>query len=246
MLTTRMKLLRSIIPAAGLLGLSLRGLLYATAIDHKGLIQSGHWATWSILALTGAVLVFLLAATRKPDNRAEYRPAPVLQGSGALTCAVVVFLRAFSGWLGAFDILDRTAALSGFAAALVLLAVGVCHFFGRKPGFLLFCALSVYFALQMVSQYRHWSPEPQLMNYCFYLAAFICLMLCAYFQASFQVNGGRSRGLWFFSMAAVYFCCLAIPESGDGLFLTVCAIWAFTCPPRCAPASQEDNRNDHS
>ena len=38
--------------SAALLGYLLRFLLYATAIDQKGLIIRGHWATWSLVSLT--------------------------------------------------------------------------------------------------------------------------------------------------------------------------------------------------
>ena len=250
MINTRMNLLRCATLSAGLLALILRALLYATGIDHSGLIASNHWATRSILILSGLVLLFLLVITRKPEGPTAYKdcfPASFSQGVTSFFIAVVIALRAISQYAAAGDSLELLAALFGIVTGIAMAVAGICRVIGKRPSFLCHSVLSIFFAITMVGQYRHWSADPQLMDYGFYVAAFVCLMLCAYFLANFHVDTRNHRTLWFTAMAAAYFCAVAIPESGDGFFLLACGIWAFTCPPqlnskprRQRPAMQMD------
>ena len=232
---TRIKLLRYTVLSAGLLGMTLRALLYATAIDQKGLLIANHWATWTILVLTGLVLGTLLLMTRKTQDSADYSdlfPASFLQAIASIAAAAAIAVRSWMLYPIAGDTLELAAALSGFAAGIGLLLVGICRLVGKQPNFLFHSTLSIFFALQMVSQYRSWSADPQLMDYGFYLAALICLMLTAYFLAAIDTQMGTPSGALFFSMAAGFFCCLALPESREALLLIACALWAFTCTPR--------------
>ena len=234
MIHTRMKLLRYTVLSASLLAMMLRALLYATAIDQKGLLIAGHWTAWSILILTGITLGTLFLITRKIQNPINSAPSPAswLQGASSLLLAGVIFQRALSFYAVAYDRLNLFAAISGFAAAVALLVIGICRMIPKKPSFLFHSIVSIFFALQLVSQYRNWSSDPQLMDYCFYLAAFICLMFTAYFLAGFEANMINHRGLTFSALAATYFCFLALPESSDASLLISCALWAFTCTPR--------------
>lgn len=245
MINTPTKLLQYTVLGTGFLAMMLRSLLYATAIDQKGLLAAGHWATWAILILTGLVLGILVITTRRIQGSADFGfPRSFLQGANSLLVACVIFQRSFSLYNIAGDRLNLIAALSGFVAVLALLVVGICRMTGAKSNFLCHSAVSVFFALQLVSQYRNWSADPQLMDYCFYLAAFICLMFTAYFLAGFDADMGSHRGLIFSSMAATYFCCLALPESGDVPLLISCALWAFTCAPEIQ-ATHEESENDN-
>lgn len=258
MINTRMNLLRCATLSAGLLALFLRALLYATGIDHSGLIASNHWATRSILILSGLVLLFLLVITRKPEGPTAYKdcfPASFSQGVTSFFIAVVIAFRAISQYTAAGDSLELLAALFGIVTGIAMAVAGICRVIGKRPSFLCHSALAIFFALQMVSQYRHWSADPQLIDYAFYLLAFVCLMLTAYFLAGFEADMGNRRALWFFSMAASFFCLLALPESGDAGLLIACALWAFFCVPqsqakprRSRPAMNldEETENENS
>lgn len=243
MITNRTKLLRSTVLCAGSLAMMLRAMLYATAIDRKGLLIAGHWSTWAILILTGLVLVSLFLTARKHQGPTDYArcfPRSFLQGAVSLLVACVFFQRSLALYTVAGDRLHQIAILSGFLAALALLVIGICRMLSKKPFFLCHGIISIFFALQLINQYRRWSADPQLMDYCFYLLALICLMFTAYFLAGFDVNMRSHKGLIFFSLAATYFCCLALPESGDTPLLIFGALWAYTCAPRIQPAPSEE------
>ena len=235
MINTQTKLLRYAVPFAGLLGMSLRALLYASAIDQKGLIVSNHWATWSILVLTGFILVLLLITARKQDGPTAYKdcfPGSVCQGATSLFVAVAITLRTISRYSTGSS-LELLTSVFGIVTGITMTVAAICRFTGKRPSFLCHSALCLFFALQMISQYRIWSADPQLMNYAFYLLAFVCLMLTSYFLAGFDADMGKRHALWFFSTAASYFCLLALPESGDTGLLVACSLWAFFCVPQC-------------
>ena len=256
MINNRMKLLRCAVLSAGVLGMLLRAFLYATAVDHKGLLASNHWATWTILTVTGLILAVLLVATWKLQGPGAYEdcfPVSFCQGITSLLAAAVIAFRSLALYAQAGDSMDLAASLSGIAAGIALITVGICRFTGKHPSFLCHSALCLFFALQMICQYRRWSADPQLMNYGFYLLAFICLMLNSYFLAGFDAGIGSHRASWFFSMAAAFFSCLAIPESGDAGLLSVCALWAFCCAPQCQakprrqrPVMTMDEETEHA
>ena len=232
---TRIHALKIMTLGAAVPGFLLRSYLYASAVDQKGLIISGHWATRALAGLTLLFLTGLLLLTSNPKQEVEYQDcfAPsVWRGCGALAAATAILLRVFRDSMITPDPIHNITSIMGVAAGIGLLVAGICRLLGTKPHFLCHSAGSLYFATQLVSLYRGWSSDPQLMNYGFYLAAFVCLMLTAYFLAQFHVNTRDHKSLWFTAMAAVYFCAVAIPESGDGYFLLACALWAFLCPPR--------------
>ena len=223
--------------AAALLGILLRFLLYATAIDQKGLIMDSHWATWGLSSLTLLFLAGLLIMARNPQTEMSYEESftpSFIRGCGSLAATVGILLHCLLN-MDMSDPLYKITALFGALSCIGLFIVAICRFLGTKPPFLCHSAVSIFFALQTVAQYRNWSSDPQLMDYVFYLLALLCLMLSAYFLAQFHVQPKSHRPLWITAMAAVFFCLVAIPESGDTTFLLTCGIWAFTCTPQMAP-----------
>ena len=220
---------------AAILGCLLRSYLYASAIDRKGLLISGHWATLGLIGLTVLFLAGLVLLARNPEEELDYWDCftpSIWRCCGSLMAATAILLRTLWSNTSLTAYVDKITVLFGVAAAIGLLIASFAFLSGSKPSFLCHSAVSIYFALQMVAHYRQWSADPQLMDYFYYVAAFICLMLSAYFLTQFHVNPFSHRALWISAMAAVYFCVVAIPESGDTTFLLLCAIWAFTCLPQ--------------
>ena len=248
MFSINSKQLRYTVFSTGLLAMALRWLLYATGMDQKGLLISNHWSAQSVLILTALVLGLVLMASRKPTVPSGH---PILQGIGSPAAAAGILIRSIRHYPAA----ELLPEFLGFAAGLGLLIAGTCCLWKRKVPFLCHSAVCIFFALQMISHYRSWSADPQLMDYGFYLAAFICLMLTSYFLAGFEADMPNHRGLVITSMAAAFFCCLALPESGEAALLIPCAFWAFTCAPQMQAKAKrqrahldlnEETEDDHS
>lgn len=220
-----------LILGAGGLGLVLRVLLYATGIDEKGLLVTGHWAHWGVWLLTAATAAVLFLLSRPIQGPERYEDAYPVSFSAAAGCflAAAAFLgSSLSGFSAAATRLDMIVHLMGIAAAASLAYVGYCRLTRNQPLFLFHAVVCVYLALRMVFQYRFWSSDPQLQDYCFYLGAYVGLMLTSYHLAAFDAGMGSHRMLWMIGLATVYLCCLSLSGSRENLFLLCCGIWVFT------------------
>ena len=225
------KILIYLVLGSGVLGLALRYLLYATGTDSQGLLAASHFARYLIWILTAVTLAGLFLLTRQISGPELYRdcfPASTPAGIGGILAAIGVLLTTITEASAGTGAAEMACTVLGYVAALVLLFVGVCRLCGMQPGFLFHAVLSIYFALRMVAQYRHWSSDPQLMDYCFHLCACVGLMLTSYHHAAFGAELASHKRLWFFSLATVYLCCLALAGPENQLFYLTCGIWLFT------------------
>lgn len=228
-LTVKERSLKYLILSAGTLGSVLRAVLYATGVDEKGLLVTGHWAGTGVWLLTAAVAAAMLILLRDLTGPEQYRdafPASVFSAAGSILAGVAFLLcgapEAAEGNLAIAELVLR------FAAAISLACVGFCRFAGRKPFPLLHGAVCLYLALRMVCQYRLWSADPQLQNYCFCLGAYLALMLTAYQLAAFDAGFGSHKKLWTCGLAAVYLCAVSLAGNGEAFFLLCSGIWTFT------------------
>ena len=78
--------LKFLILGAGGLGLALRIALYATGIDGRGLLESGHWAHIAVWILTATAALVLLICCRPitgPEELPNAYPPAVTAALGA-------------------------------------------------------------------------------------------------------------------------------------------------------------------
>lgn len=218
-----------LIAAAGILGLILRFMLYATGVDEKGLLGAGHWASSGVFLLTSMVTVMLFLWCRSFTDAERYSdacPSSPWSAAGSIAAGIAFLL---SGTIEApseaFAIVEPLLRL---AAAASLIWVGFCRFTGRKPLFLFHCCVCLYLGLRLVCQYRIWSVDPQIQNYCFFLGAHIALMLTCYQLAAFDAGFGSQQQLWAAGLAAVYLAIVALVNSEDSFLLLCCTIWIWT------------------
>lgn len=215
---------------AGGVGLLLRIALYTTGIDGRGLLTENHWAQIAILILTPVTIVALIFLCRGLSGPARYQdcyPVSALASLGAALGGAAVLATAiseFSLMTGA----DAAFSVLGIAAGVSLLILAAYRLMGKKPIALFHALVSLFFAFRMVHQYRFWSADPQLQDYCFCLSSYVALMLTAYHHAAFDADMGNHKRLWLFSLASVYLCCLSLKGEMDTRLLLGCGIWAFT------------------
>ena len=225
------KQLKFLIGGAGVLGLALRTLLYTIGFDGRGLLVEQHpvsIALWCLTAAAGAALLVFGFKISGPESYADAYPVSFGAAMGCFALALglaVTTVREFSKFSTRLHLIIWVL---GLVCAVAMVCVGIFRLLGKKPYFLFHTLLCVYFALRMVSLYRVWSSDPCLQDYCFYLCAYVTLMLTAYHQAAFDADMGKHRPLWIFSLAGVYLCCLSLKGSQDGLLLLGSAVWSFT------------------
>ena len=228
--------MKYLIVAAGILGFALRTVLYTTGIDDKGLLVAGHWVDSGVFLLTAAVAAVLFLWCRNLTGETGYADAfqpSALRAAGSVV-AGIAFL--FSGNVAipspAFAVAEPALRL---AAGASLLWVGFCRFTGKQPQLLFHGCVCLYLGLRLVCQYRIWSVDPQIQNYCFFLGANICLLLACYQLAAFDAGCGNHRKLWGSGLAAAYLSILSLANCEEKLFLLGCSFWILTALSNLTP-----------
>lgn len=223
--------LKNLILGMGALGFLLRVLLYTTGVDEKGLFVASHWSAIALWILTAAVAVVLILLTRPIQGPPRYSDAFPVSTPGAISyfAAGAAFLISSLGSIfSCYTTLDIAVMVLGFVSAAAMVAVGLCRMLGAKPFFLFHAVVCLYLALRMVGQYQHWSSDPELLDYCFYMGANVALMLTCYHLAAFDAGVGSHRNLWLSGLCTVYLCCLALIGGREPLFTLLCGSWVFT------------------
>lgn len=216
--------------AAGLLGFILQLILNRTGVDEKGLLVTNHFAGICLYILSALVLAGLFFGVRELRNISRYSkafPPSVFAFAGCVLAAAGIVINAVTGILQQQDAITTLVVVFAAVAAVSLVLIGICRFKGKQPNYLFHAGLTVYLMLQLVSLYRHWSPEPQLLLYFFPLLSTVFLMLTAYQAACLDAGKGSRRWYVFCDQTALFFCCLSLC-SEYWLFYLAMGLWAGT------------------
>ena len=246
--------LPAVIGALGVLGMLLRFLINMTAMDAGGLVIPGHPLAVALCLVTAAAVVLTVTRVWSLDGGRKYAPNFPASRAAAVGCGLMALCTmvtvAFS-WERSGLGLWRYAL--GVAAGSGLIFLAFARFRGSKPSFLFHTVVCAFFAIHMVSRYRPWSGDPQLLDYIFEVFACIGLMLFAYYQASFEVGLGKRRVQLGLGLLTAYCCLTALPGSlfpllyGGGAVWTLTNLCNLTPPPRrkkVAPEAPRQKANE--
>lgn len=215
----------------GLLGLGLLALLYATGVDEKGLLVSGHPLMWvlGLVTVAAVALIFLYCRSRTGSDRfADNFPASLPGAIGSFAAAVGVLVTVLTELGSDTSFPGILCTVLGFASVVSFCVTGMCRLKGQRPLSLYHACVCLYFALTLVCRYRVWSANPQLTDSLFCLLASVCLMLTAYHRAAFDAGIGKRRIFLFFSLLTVMFSIMALWGEDGGFLYLYGGIWAIT------------------
>lgn len=216
---------------AGGMGLMLRFWLLADGFDDKGLMISGHPAEWLLWLLTVLTLILLtigcLPLVQADKYCFNFPPSPAGALGEIVAAAGIIALSIFS-FNSQMDIFSMISFLFGLICVPVLVICAWCRLKGKQPIFYLHGIVCVFWMLRLIVQYRVWSPDPQLQDYCFQLLATVFLMLSTYQRTVFDANYGDRRRYAIFHLAALFFCCLSIPGCQDWPLYLGWSVYAAT------------------
>lgn len=218
------------VPYLGVLAGLLGYFFHATAL-------SGGSAVPLIAFSVLAAALFALAAAaleKKSAYAALFRPmrrdlALSLLASGALGAGCAL---SFSGG----STIARLICVVGVVGALFLAVAAVFRLRGVAPAAIFYVPATLFYVCRLFSDFRRWTVDPAILDYCFCLLALICFMLCTYHIGAFSFDHGARRRLCFYSLGGVFFgavCIAALPlaqaliYAGGALFSLVCAVQAF-------------------
>ena len=226
----KQKLLTCAVLGTGALGAAL--CLYASSLetDANGLLPSGHPIYYLICLLSLGVLGYLLYALWKVKGVPSYNklfPTDVFSLVGCTTGALGLGITAFALYAQSPTPLGMAAVVSGFIAALCMVAVAYCRYMQKRPHYIFHAVITIHLIILLIYRYQAWNTEPQLFLYLTQLMASLMLMLTFYQRAALDAGIGKRRDFAFFSLAAAYFCCLAAVEEMT-VFNLAMAAWCLT------------------
>ena len=223
-ITLRPTVLKRAVLGCGGAAFGLYRLLYATGVDGRGLLKSGHfaWVALCILSIAVGALILAGAAPLQGSDARFRRSVPT-----GICCALAAASCVITG-LGLLGSVQLIYAVGAFLGAACFAVTAICRFMGRRPNFVMHAVICIYFILQLLMCYQANSFDPQLQGYLFQLLACIALAVTAYQLAVADLGRGSRRCLWTAGLAAVYLCILSLGSSATCFFLTGGA-WAFTC-----------------
>ncbi len=226
---------------------ALRQWQLSTAFDTDGVLISGRPATWALLAAVAvsALLWALgsraLAPCKALSSRRQMLPGLLtLLGALAIVCGSAMSLY----WdLHQREILALAAACAGIIAALCLCVSAGAALQGKSVLSGLHIVPYLFLMIKLVSDFRSWSTDPVVWDYCFRHFALI-FSLCGLYQfASFCFRAGKRRLTAFWAAGAVAFCAASVPGADHpdrllygGLALVLLAVLVQVCT---APAAEE-------
>lgn len=228
-------ILRRLTLALAAVAVGLRYLMYATAVDEKGLLTAWNWPGVLLAATTVGAVALAIIGCRKLTE--EGNPADVIPGwvwGCALALGIVTMLLTETP---RGDNLAKIRIWLGWASVPCLLAVTFGLHLGKRPAFLLHAVVCLFFGLYLVDHYRVWSGQPQLMDYVFQLFGCVGLLLTAYQRTAFDVGAGNGRALRITELLAAFACLAGATDSGQALFYVAGGMWCLAGPH--APAVQE-------
>lgn len=224
----------AIIPAltliSGALGLGLQFWLLRTGVDEKGLLVQSHPAGTLLFILTALVLAALFLSSRNLPPMRQYSqlfPRGVLSSIGCVAAAAGILWVNVRELTWQKDTITLLTLILGLLAAFSLAMVAWKRKGCARPSCLFHALVTVYLMFHLVSQYRLWSSESQMLIYFFPLMASIFLMLSAYHSAVLDLRKESRSGFVFFSQAALFFCMVSI-YSQSWLFYATMSLWLAT------------------
>lgn len=214
----------------GITALILRKVLYATAVDVKGLLLRSHPLSIALTVLTLGVLIRIVLAVRKLDAADIYEDQyasglPGAIGNVAAGAGILVTVLTASPNMGNY--LESVWRYLGLAAPVCFGVAAVARLLGKKPFFLLHVAPCLFYVLHIVNRYQLWSGNPQMQDYVFSLLGAMALMFFGFYTAAMEAECGSFRMRFGMGLAALYLCLGELARSSCPALYLSGALWVL-------------------
>ena len=232
--------------------LGLHRYMMETCIDEWGLLIPGNLPgrlLWALGIAFPAGLMLLLRTIGGEGSYADNFPRFLLGGCLMLSAGVVLLMNAKTVSLPPLPAMPvqtqgMSSALSGFADGAMqvlpwlaggsMLVLGVYRMAGRRPHFLFSGSICLFYMLMLVQNYRRWSADPQLHEYCFPLLALVLLLLCSFHRTCCDAGIIQRKKLLLTGLTAAVCSAGAISSGFLPGFCLASALWGAGCV--CDPA----------
>lgn len=215
----------------GIAALVLRKMLYAQAVDARGLLLQNHPLEIALAALTAAALTVLVLAVRKQKgsgNFADCYVADLPAAFGNVAAGAGIAITVLTGAPGMGGYLESAWRILGLAAPVCFCVAAFARMWGKTPFFLLHVVGCLFFVVHIVSRYQLWSGNPQMQDYVFSLLGAMTLMFFGFYTAALEAGCGSRRMSLGMGLAAVYLCLAELARSSCPALYLGGACWVLT------------------
>jgi len=188
----------------------LRYVQLKSALDHTGKIMAGAGKgplTWICLAFAVLAVVYCFFLQKRERMQSKGKTSVVITLVAAFLMALGSAVRCNVHML---------LALGGFVAAICWVAVALIRRQEATPSAALLMLPALHFALELIVEFRGWSRDPLILDYCFDLFALICVMCATYHLAGFSFGKGKRRLTVFYCICGVIFGAIAAAGQVSG------------------------------
>lgn len=199
---------------------ALTGLRYyqlSRCMDGAGLLIRGSRVAWGYVGIG----ILLIAALVCLIVRLDKRPGT----EDALHCGIgwhllsAVTAAALMAGFGLYSLrteLTDTVHLvlytAGVFAGALLIISDALRIWGKRSHFLLLLIPTLFFAARLIFDFKAWSTDPAVIDFCFRLLASVTGMLACFHLAAFPIGIGKKRTTVFFCMLAFVFSAVTVSD----------------------------------
>ena len=248
------KQLHLILLALGtVLGALARFWNLSAAVDHMGLFIANHPATLAFVGVSILfVLIFLILSICSPGRGVDHGVLTYTTFHSSLSMAAAwlllmgTLIESFSTGFGLEFILTF---LLGLAAAICMLLLPRMRKQGNQAA--LPELVPVFFLLvKLVFNFKNWSTDPIILDYCDMLFSLIFSLLAFFCIAGFAFGRGRPRKTLFYASCGILFSAMAAVDgimegawattmTHLGFILWLCPVAEHLLVPHAAPPKPE-------
>lgn len=215
----------------GITALVLRKVLYATAVDVKGLLLRNQPLEIALAALTAAALTIAALSARKWNGGQDYEALycadfPGALGNAAAGAGILATVLTAPPVMEGY--LESAWRILGFAAPVCLLLAAVARVRGKRPFFGLHVVACLFFVVHIVTRYQLWSGNPQMQDYIFSLLGAMGLMFFGFYCAAMEAGCGSLRMTVGMGLAAIYLCTAELARSSCPWLYLGGILWVLT------------------
>ena len=207
---------------AAAVALILRHMQLRTALDEMGNIMVGAGKgplTWVCVAFVLLALVYSFLL--KPGKTMEQGGEPLVMVL-TLCAAFLMALGSAAVWHTA-----RVIAFGGLVTAVCWVIIALKRHQKELPSAVLFMLPALFYAIDLIVEFRDWSRDPVILDYCFELFARIAVMCATFHLGGFSLEKGRRKMTVFFCLCGVVFSATAMAGAGlsGALTAAAAALW---------------------
>lgn len=198
-------------------GAAVRRWQLSSAFDSDGLVISGSPSTWVLGILCALLVVLALVLVQRLPKRSGYEenfssetPEMVI----SLAAAVLLLAGCAVSLLNEPRGVNLLVQFLGIASALCVAVTARQRYQGVVPKAALHLLPCLYLVVRLIVDFKQWSVDPAVLDYCYTLFASISAMCAVFHLGGFCFSQGRRRTSVFWCFLCVVFSAVSLADGG--------------------------------